>query len=71
MFSIIGDAANFAVKTAVNSVTAPVRMAGHAIDIIDGLTELELRDRAIYALGEEVVVNMTQSEILDWYTDNR
>lgn len=52
---------------AVNTVTAPVRMASNALDIVDGLTVGELRTKAIYALGEEAVYNMTQSELIEWY----
>lgn len=67
MFDLIGKAANLAVNTAVDTVTAPVHMAGNALDIAGGLTEGEIRIEAICDLGEEVVKNMTQAEILEWY----
>lgn len=58
-----------AVDMAVNTVTAPIRMAGSAVEIAIGLTAGELRREAIESLGWEVVSNMTQSELIDWYKE--
>ena len=63
MFSILGKAMDHA----VNTVTAPVRMAANAVDIVDGLVYGEIRLEAICDLGIEVVSNMTQAEVVAWY----
>lgn len=59
----------FLVDVAVSTVTAPIRVAGHVLNIADGLTEGEIRIEAISHLGYEVVMNMTQAELLEWYND--
>lgn len=47
-------------------VTKPLR---DAVDIVDGLSEGELRIKAIASLGADVVAGMTVSELVDWYND--
>ncbi len=52
------------IGTTVDVVTQPVR---DGLDIIDGLTEGELRERAILRLGADVVAGMAVSELIEWY----
>lgn len=49
---------------AVNLILQPV---ADAIDIVDGLTEGELRERAIVRLGSAVVAGMAVHELIEWY----
>ncbi len=80
MFGLNKIVANV-VKSAVNTVdefiedpigksidiaTKPVR---DTIDIIDGLSEGELRTKAALSLGVDVVSGMALSEVLDWYSN--
>ncbi|MCK5017808.1 MAG: hypothetical protein KAS32_12165 [Candidatus Peribacteraceae bacterium] len=51
---------------AVDSATAPLR---NGIDVIDGLTEGELRTKAALSLGTDVVSGMALSEVIEWYND--
>ena len=70
IINTMGSIANAGVSAAINTVTAPVKMASNALDIIDGLTEGELRTKAIMSLGEEVALSMTQAELIEWYKAN-
>ena len=54
------------VGTAVDVVAAPVRDAS---DIVDGLTEGELRLKAAARLGVDVACGMALSESISWYAD--
>ncbi len=58
MFGIIDDIVDIATK--------PLR---DAIEIVDGLTEGELRTKAIVSLGADVVAGMAVSELVEWYND--
>ena len=58
MFGIIDDIVDIATK--------PLR---DAVEIIDGLTEGELRTKAIASLGVDVVAGMAVSELVEWYSD--
>lgn len=58
MFGIIDDIVDIATK--------PLR---DAVEIIDGLTEGELRTKAIASLGADVVAGMAVSELVEWYND--
>ena len=51
----------------VDSVTQPFE---DAYDIVDGLTEGELREEAAARLGAQVVVGMTTAELIEWYKDS-
>jgi hypothetical protein len=55
------------IGTSVDIVTKPIR---DAADVIDGLTEMELREEAILRLGADVVGGMGLSEIVSWYTES-
>lgn len=52
------------------TVGSSLRVVGSTLDLIDGLTEGEIRTRAIASLGAEYVSNMTQSELIEWYREN-
>ncbi len=54
MFGIIGDV--------VDIVLSPL---GDAIEILEGLTEGELRERAILRLGASAIVGLDTSEIIE------
>lgn len=47
-------------------VTKPLR---DGLEIVDGLTEGELRTKAIASLGADVVAGMAVSELIEWYND--
>jgi hypothetical protein len=50
----------------VDSVTQPFE---DAYDIVDGLTEGELREEAAARLGAQVVMTMTTAELIEWYNN--
>ena len=54
------------IGTSVDIATRPIR---DGIDIVDGLTEGELREKAILRLGVDVVSGMTLSELIEWYLE--
>lgn len=51
---------------AVDAVTQPVI---DTVDLLDGLTEGEIREKAALRLGADAVVGMTLSEIVDALND--
>jgi hypothetical protein len=51
----------------VHNITAPVR---HSIDLVDGLTEGELRVKAALSLGADVASGMAASELIEWYSES-
>lgn len=59
MFDLLDDLIDVATK--------PVR---DVIDVVDGLTEGELRTKAIASLGADVVAGMAVSELIDWYNND-
>ena len=48
----------------VDIVTQPIR---DGLEVVDGLTEGELRVKAATRLGVDVVSGMALSELLEWY----
>jgi hypothetical protein len=60
-----GDVAMFGFI--VDAVTAPIK---DTLDVLDGLTEGELRTHAALRLGTDVVAGMAVSEILEALEDN-
>jgi len=50
----------------VDIVTQPVR---DAVDIMDGFTEGELREKAALRLGADVAGGMALSDLIDWYNE--
>lgn len=63
--NFIEDPVGTTVETTVNAVTSPIE---NGIDLIDGLTEGELRTKAALSLGVDVVAGMGTSELVDWYS---
>ncbi len=55
------------VKTTVDIATQPLR---DWLDIIDWLTEWELRTKAIARLWVDIAWWMAVSELIDWYKTN-
>jgi len=50
----------------LRTVTAPLR---DTIEIVEGLTEGELRIKAAARLGADVASGMAVGELLDWYNE--
>jgi len=61
----VADFVDDPIGTTVDITTQPLR---DGLEIIDGLTEGELREKAILRLGADVVAGMAVSELVDWYT---
>ena len=59
---MISDLLNMAVKTA----TQPI---ADGLDLLEGLTEGEIREKAALRLGADVVAGMALSEIIEVLTD--
>ena len=70
IFNKVTDAAsNFAddpVGTTADIATQPIR---DGIDIIDGLSAGELREKAVLRLGADIAGAMALSELIDWYSE--
>lgn len=65
--SVVSEAEEFIknpVKATIDSLTSPLR---NGLEVIDGLTEGELRLQAAAKLGTDIAVGMSVSELLDWY----
>jgi len=58
------DLTSSIVDTTLNS---SVNTITNTLDLIDGLTEGEIREKAILELGKEAVSNMTQSQLIDYF----
>lgn len=58
-------------RSAINVVTSPIRVLGDVVDLIDGLSEAEVRVQAIVSLGREAAVAMTTEELINWYGDDK
>lgn len=63
MFGILDDIAD----AAIDIVTKPII---DAVDVIDGLTEGELRERAALRLGADVAGGMALNELMEWYSED-
>ncbi len=59
---MFGDLINFAVKT----VTRPIV---DGLDILEGLTEGEIREKAAIRLGADVVAGMAISEVVEYLSE--
>ena len=67
--SVANTAADFVndpVGTAVDIATQPV---ADALNVIDGLSEGELRKKAAIRLGADIAAGMAVSELVEWYVD--
>lgn len=54
------------IDLAVSTVTRPIV---DGLDILEGLTEGEIREKAVIRLGADVVAGMALSEIVDYLND--
>ena len=63
---VVDSAVSDPVGFAVDTVTQPIR---DAANVIDGLTEGELRLKAAARLGTDVALGMSVSELIEWYAD--
>lgn len=76
MFGIIGDVFDSACDTVSDFVEGPIETSARiatqpvrdGLEIIDGLTEGEIRTDAALRFGADVVGGMAFSEILDLYS---
>lgn len=73
MFGILDDIVDVATEVVkdpigktVDIVTQPIV---DAADVIDGLTEGELREKAAIRLGADIACGMALSELIDWYSE--
>ena len=67
--SVVSTATDFVndpAGTTLNIATQPV---ADALDLIDGLSEGELREKAALRLGTDIAGGMAVSELVDWYVD--
>lgn len=64
IFDIVEDFIDNPIGTTVDIATQPIR---DGLDILDGLSEGEIREHAILRLGADVVAGMALSEIITWY----
>ena len=83
IFNAVGDAASSVVDTVADTATdlindpigktvdmtvvAATQSIQDGLTIIDGLTEGEIREKAILRLGADVVSGMATSELIEWY----
>ena len=63
LFDIVDDFIDDPVGTAWDTATKPIR---DGLDVIDGLTDGEIRSRAAIRLGADVVAGMALSEVIDY-----
>lgn len=53
----------------IDIATSPLRVVANAIEVIDGLTEGELRTRAALSVGAEIAGGMAVEELVEWYLE--
>ncbi|MCK5018819.1 MAG: hypothetical protein KAS32_17285 [Candidatus Peribacteraceae bacterium] len=61
----VDDVLDDPVGFAVDKATKPLR---DGLEVVEGLTEGELRTKAALSLGADVVSGMALSELIEWYT---
>lgn len=66
MVDTVEDFVEDPIGTTTDIVTQPAR---DAVDVIEGLTEGELREKAALRLGADVASGMLLSELIEWYND--
>lgn len=68
MFSKLFDEVSSFIKNpydkTIDIITQPIK---DCCEIVDGLTEGELRGKAIIRLGADIVAGMTLDEVIGWY----
>ena len=57
----------FGIDTLIDLATAPVR---DGLDVLDGLTEGEIRAKAAARLGSDVVAGMALNEVIEALSDD-
>lgn len=60
----VSDFVDDPIGTTVDTATQPVR---DGIEIVDGLTEGELREKAAVRFGVDVASGMALGELINWY----
>lgn len=53
----------------IDIATSPLRVVTNTIEVVDGLTEGELRTRAALSVGAEIAGGMAVEELVDWYLE--
>ena len=66
MFKILEDFIDSPIDTTLKIATQPIN---DACDILDGLSEGELREKAALRLGMDVVSGMALSEVIEFLND--
>ena len=54
---------------ATDVILSPLRTVEDVVDVVEGLTEGELREKAALSLGVDVVTGMALNEIIEWYEE--
>ena len=62
MFDFLDDLIDSPVRTAVRIATQPAR---DAVDVLEGLSEGEIRAKAALSLGADVVAGMALGEVIE------
>ena len=62
----LSDFAEDPIGTSVDIATQPLR---DGIDVLEGMTEGELRTRAVARLGADVAGGMALAELIEWYSE--
>lgn len=62
MFKLLEDFIEDPIKTTIKTATQPI---SDACDVLEGLTEGELRERAALRLGVDIASGMALSEIIN------
>ena len=70
MRSVINEAEEFVDDPIGKSVEIAAQPVVDAIDIIDGLTEGELRYKAAMRLGADAAAGMALGELISWYENS-
>lgn len=63
---LVNDFVEDPLGTTVNVATQPLR---YGLDILDGLSEGELLEKAMLRLGADVVAGMALSEVIEYLTE--
>jgi hypothetical protein len=67
LLDTVSDFVEDPIGTTVDVATQPIR---DGLDIIDGLTEGELREKAALRLGADIAGGMALNELIEWYSED-
>ena len=67
MFKIFDDFIDDPLGTVVKTVTQPI---ADGLDVLEGLTEGEIREKAVLRLGADVVAGLALSEVIELMVDD-